>query len=151
LAFSATLPKSDPYSRRENEKRDKLEAGPLQGMHILVVDDSQDIQFLVKRLLTKNGVIVESAANGLEGVAKATSDSYDVILMDIQMPMMDGYQAKKVLDEMGYRKPIIALTAHAMSEERQKTAQAGFVTHLTKPLIANELFKAVSDIGRALH
>jgi CheY-like chemotaxis protein len=63
--------------------------------------------------------------------------------MDIQMPIMDGYQAIRALRKLGYRTPVIALTAHAMVEERAKTRAAGFASHLTKPLDAQELLQTI--------
>ena len=65
------------------------------------------------------------------------------------MPVMDGYQAKQVLDNWGIRTPVIALTAHAMSDERKKTHDAGFVGHLTKPIDADELVRTVSEVSKA--
>jgi CheY-like chemotaxis protein len=63
--------------------------------------------------------------------------------MDIQMPKMDGYQATKVLLKRGYRTPIVALTAHAMAEERERTKAVGFSGHLTKPLNFTELLQTI--------
>ncbi len=117
---------------------------PLRGMRILVVDDSADNLFLVVHLLIKNGAEVETASDGKEAFGKAVAGNYGAILMDIQMPIMDGYQAKRALDERGCITPVIALTAHAMSDEREKTRNAGFVGHLTKPLVAAELLKTVA-------
>ncbi|RZA20224.1 MAG: hybrid sensor histidine kinase/response regulator [Proteobacteria bacterium] len=129
----------------------RVQSDCLKDMKILVVDDSPDNQFLVARLLMKNGALVETAQDGDEGYRMALSGSFDVVLMDIQMPTMDGYQAKQALDMRGYKKPVIALTAHAMIDERFKTEAAGFAGHLTKPLIAAELLKTVASIGKILH
>ncbi|MES2964918.1 MAG: response regulator, partial [Bdellovibrionota bacterium] len=63
----------------------------------------------------------------------------------------DGYQAKQALDERGYDKPVIALTAHAMPEERTKTHAAGFAGHLTKPLVPSDLLRTLASLGRTLH
>ncbi|RZA22751.1 MAG: response regulator [Proteobacteria bacterium] len=136
----------DPLHRPIRVKSDCL-----KDMKILVVDDSPDNQFLVVRLLKKNGALVETAQDGGEGYRMALSGSFDIVLMDIQMPTMDGYQAKHALDMRGYKKPVIALTAHAMMEERFKTEAAGFAGHLTKPLIATELLKTVASFGKTLH
>ena len=71
--------------------------------------------------------------------------------MDIQMPTLDGYQAKEALDQRGYQKPVIALTAHAMFDERVKTQAAGFAGHLTKPLNKTELLNTLASLSRTLH
>lgn len=101
---------------------------------------------VVERLLVKNGATVDTAQDGDQGTRKAMAGTFDVILMDIQMPKLDGYQAKEILDRSGYRKPVIALTAHAMSDERIKTEAAGFAGHLTKPLNAAELISTLSAL-----
>jgi PAS domain S-box-containing protein len=116
----------------------------LHGVRVLLVDDSVDNRYLVKRLLTKHGAEVDTATDGREGFDFAVRGSHDLILMDIQMPNMDGYQAKRALDNQGYSKPVIALTAHAMEEEQKKTLEAGFAGHLTKPLNNDELLKTVA-------
>ncbi|MDQ3230516.1 MAG: response regulator, partial [Pseudobdellovibrionaceae bacterium] len=121
------------------------------GLRVLVVDDSADNRFLIARLLTQNGAEVNIAGDGVEGFNEALSGSYDIILMDIQMPKMDGYQAKEVLDRRGYKQPIIALTAHAMTDERLKTKTAGFAGHLTKPIVSSELLNTVASIGKSMH
>ncbi|MGZ3787303.1 MAG: PAS domain S-box protein [Bacteriovorax sp.] len=117
----------------------------LKGMKILFADDSPDNQFLVEHFLSLNGADVSLASDGSEAVDKALAGKFDVILMDIQMPKMDGYQATKILLDRGYKTPIIALTAHAMDEEREKTRATGFAAHLTKPLNFNELLNTLVD------
>lgn len=120
----------------------------LSGLRILLVDDSPDNQFLVKRILVKNGADVEVASNGREAVNMAQKSAHNIVLMDIQMPEMDGYQATKTLLTGGYSRPIVALTAHAMVEERAKTKAAGFSGHLTKPLNNEELIETVAGLAR---
>ncbi|WP_413290472.1 MHYT domain-containing protein [Bdellovibrio sp. HCB337] len=119
--------------------------GNLSNLKILVVDDSIDNQILIKKILRLAGANVEVASNGKEGVEKALNGDFSVVLMDLQMPEMDGYEATQVLRNQGYTKPIIALTAHAMKEERQKSLQSGFDNHLTKPVDNVELVKALED------
>jgi signal transduction histidine kinase/ActR/RegA family two-component response regulator len=108
--------------------------GKLEGSRILVVEDAPDNRMLVGKFLKMAGAIVEYAENGLEGVEKALDNDYDAILMDIQMPELDGYEATAHLRWKSYSKPIIALTAHALSEERQKCFEVGCDEHLTKPV-----------------
>ena len=116
---------------------------PLQGKHILFADDSPDNQFLIEAFLTSYGAKVSLANDGSEAVDKATSEEYDLVLMDIQMPKMDGYQATKALLNQGYKTPIIALTAHAMASERAKTKAEGFSGHITKPFDFGELLQTL--------
>ncbi len=114
----------------QNQKNMNL----LLGLRVLVVEDSKDNQTLIHKVLSKRGAAVDFASDGEEGVAMALSNFYHVVLMDIQMPKLDGYGATRKLREAGYQQPIIALTAHAMEEERIKTKAAGCDGHITKPL-----------------
>ncbi|MBC7421237.1 MAG: response regulator [Bdellovibrio sp.] len=118
-------------SPKENKSEQTSE---LKGFEILLVEDSPDNQFLIERILNKTGAKVTIASNGAEGVQIALSKNFDVILMDIQMPVMDGHQAMQVLREKGYSGPVVALTAHAMKEERERAIASGFLHFLTKPI-----------------
>ena len=115
----------------------------LGGANILVIDDSPDNLLLIKKILTCSGATVELASDGYEGLTKAKAGTFDVILMDIQMPGLDGYQVLRTLLASGCLSPVIALTAHAMTEERNKTKEAGFVDHITKPIASHVLVDAI--------
>ncbi len=119
----------------------------LQGIKVLLVEDSHDNQMLVSRFLNKAGAEVELANNGLEGVRKALLGNHDVVLMDIQMPELDGYGATTQLRESGFLKPIIALTAHAMVSERRRCLNAGFNDHLTKPVNRLALIERIHNFS----
>ncbi len=110
------------------------------GKNILVVEDSVDNQLLVKVYLVKVKANVHFASNGNEGVEKALSLNPDIVLMDIQMPVKDGCTATQELRNKGFSKPIIALTANAMKEDRERCLQAGCNDYLTKPLEINSLY-----------
>lgn len=114
---------------------------------VLLVEDSVDNQLLVQLVLQKAGIPIDLANNGAEGVEQARRKSYDVILMDMQMPVLDGYAATEQLRSGGYRKPIVALTAHAMAEEGRRIAQVGCNAHLTKPLDAQLLIRTIQDLS----
>ena len=118
----------------------------LKGFDILVVEDSHDNQTLIQLILTKVGAKVTLANDGLEGVKSALAHHFDVILMDIQMPNMDGHQAVRTLRAKGYSGPIVALTAHAMREERERSVHSGFSHFLTKPIDRKKLIELMVQI-----
>ncbi len=118
---------------------------PLKGKRILLVEDAEDNQFLITQFLSRTGAVVDIANNGAEGVEKALKNEYEVVLMDIQMPLVDGYQATTQLREAGYSKPIIALTAHALQEERDKCLRTGCNGHITKPINRHQLIASLVD------
>lgn len=115
----------------------------LSGVKVLLAEDALDNQLLLSTVLKGRGATVKVADNGLEAVSLAMENGFDIILMDIQMPKMNGYEATKALRESGYRRPIVALTAHAMQKERQQVREAGFDCQLTKPVNLDELLKTV--------
>ena len=115
------------------------ERGKLHGLKFLLVDDGPDNQFLVGSFLRIAGAEVDVADNGREGMEKALSTDYDAVLMDIQMPIMDGYTSTEALRKKGYRKPILALTARAMTGERDRCLAGGFDDHVSKPIERDEL------------
>ncbi len=117
----------------------------LPEFRVLVVDDVYDNQVLVRRFLEKAGATVDVASDGSEAVEKALQAEYDLVLMDLQMPVLDGYNATSRLREQGYEKPIIALTAHALRDERVRCLKMGFNGFLTKPIRQNDLLNQVSE------
>ncbi len=116
----------------------------LNGLKVLLVEDSPDNQMLITLYLQREGAEVKSASNGEEGVKLALSENFDVILMDIQMPIMDGHEATKKLRSVNFTKPIVALTAHAMREEHDKCFKTGFTEFLTKPINRDKLIEVLS-------
>jgi len=120
---------------------------------LLVVEDSLLNQKVTRKLLEKAGYRVEVAANGMEALEAVKKVRFDLILMDCQMPEMDGYDATREIrrrEGSGRRVPIVALTAHAMTGDREKCLEAGMDDYLTKPVNAAELRGAVEQwINRA--
>jgi PAS domain S-box-containing protein len=124
--------------------------GHLTGLNVLVVDDASDNRTLISRFLIAAGACVDCAVDGFDGMNHALGKNYDVVLMDIQMPLLDGYTATTRLRAGGYRKPIIALTAHALKEERESSIKAGCDDHLTKPIDRATLINRVAKFGGRL-
>jgi CheY-like chemotaxis protein/anti-sigma regulatory factor (Ser/Thr protein kinase) len=106
----------------------------LDGIKVLLVEDAPDNQVLVSHFMKSAGATVDLADNGQAGVRKALNDNFDILLMDLQMPIMNGYEAVTELRKQGYQKPILALTAHAQKEERLRCLASGFNDHIVKPI-----------------
>lgn len=115
----------------------------LQGIKVLLAEDYPDGQVLISRGLKYLGATVDLASNGQEAIDQALKRDYDVILMDIQMPILDGIEAMKRLRAEHYDKPIIALTAHAMKEDRESILSSGFDDYVVKPLDRRVLVNAI--------
>ncbi len=113
-------------------------------MHILLVEDSPINRRFIALALSRVGIRVTNAENGRLGVEKATTEEYDAILMDMQMPVMDGFQATAHLRQLGHTTPIIALTGHFTEEDRERCLQVGCNDHLTKPADADGLLAALN-------
>ena len=113
---------------------------------ILLVEDNELNYEIAKTVLEEAGFIVDGASNGKEAVDKASDNTYDVILMDIQMPIMDGYEATKELRRLGNRTPIIAMTANAFSEDRKKAKDVGMDGYIPKPIDVNKLVSTIMNI-----
>jgi two-component system CheB/CheR fusion protein len=118
----------------------------LAGRSILLVEDGPDNQALMTHFLSASGARVESAANGAEALEKALSATYDAVLMDIQMPVLDGYEATRRLRERGYNGPIVALTAHAMRGEREKCLAVGCDDYVSKPVAPLFLIEVIERV-----
>jgi CheY-like chemotaxis protein len=135
------------------KEESKKQTNQLEGLKILYAEDGVDNQSLVSFMLKKQGAEIEVVENGQLAVeayeqAKLTDRPYDIILMDMQMPVLDGYQATSLLREKGETIPIIALTAHAMGGEREKCIAAGCTEYTTKPIKKEELFKMIVNLTR---
>jgi PAS domain S-box-containing protein len=117
----------------------------IDGLHVLVVDDGDTNRKLIGLLLERFGAKVKMADNGKVAVQLARELDFDVILMDMQMPVMDGYAATRQLRDEGFQAPIIALTAHAMKGDRERCLDAGCSGYLSKPVDANALYRTMAE------
>lgn len=115
----------------------------LEGKKILVVDDSLDNLVLVSRIISKVGGCVETAEDGIQGVEKVSKGEYDVVLMDLEMPRMDGLEALHQIRSLGINTHIIALTGHAFEEDRTRCLEAGFDDYICKPIDKSALIQSV--------
>jgi two-component system CheB/CheR fusion protein len=123
---------------------------PLAGMKILIAEDGPDNQRLISFHLRKAGADVIVAENGLLAAEMIENgeNHFDLVLMDMQMPVMDGYQATQRLRKAGYTKPIVALTAHALETDRLKCLDAGCNAFATKPINRNDLVTLAEQFGQ---
>lgn len=125
------------HSLREAQRR----------LRVLLAEDNRVNQILAKRLLEQKGHTVSLAGNGLEVLEQLETSRFDVVLMDVQMPEMDGFETTRIIREKeqssGDHLPIIALTAHAMAGDQNRCLVAGMDLYLTKPLQSSELFAAI--------
>lgn len=113
---------------------------------VLVIDDAAENRELLTLVLNDLGISTETAENGAIGVDMAISSEYDVILSDIQMPVMDGYEAVAAMRGKGLEQPIIALTANAMKGYEERILNAGFSHYMTKPIDIDALSKLLAEL-----
>ncbi|UQZ89893.1 hypothetical protein C4J81_11990 [Deltaproteobacteria bacterium Smac51] len=142
LAAEGDLPAADGAGRKEAEASKLPHADWSEIRPILLVEDNDMNQLIAKKLLEKKGLKVEVANNGQEAIDKLQATDYELVLMDIQMPVMDGISATLKIREMEKfnNLPIIAMTAHAMSGDREKSLESGMNDHVTKPIDMKMLY-----------
>ena len=127
-------------------------ARQLDGMRILVAEDNPVNQTVLRELLEYEGAQLVCADDGLEALehlARLGGDAFDVVLTDIQMPRMDGHQLAQRLRDLHPRLPVVGLTAHAFSEERERCFASGMVEHVTKPVELDRLLQVLHTHARA--
>ena len=120
------------------------------GFRVLVAEDSIDTQRLIRSMLRKLGIEVELAENGRQALEALKQEDFDVVLMDIQMPIMDGYLATAEIRRREASSPrhtpIIAMTAHAMKGDRERCLEAGMDGYVAKPIRAKELLQTIDAV-----
>jgi CheY-like chemotaxis protein len=128
-----------------------MDANALRGKRLLVVDDDEPSRNLMRAILTSAGASVDEASNGEEAVAAYDREHHDAVLMDIQMPLLDGMEATRIIraKETQGDAPhtiIIAVTAHAMAEHRQRCLDAGMEAVMTKPIEPLSIVDEVAEL-----
>ncbi len=127
----------------ENGERDR------RSLRILVAEDNPVNQLVVRRLLEREGHAVVVAGTGMEAVDLADKEAFDLVLMDVQMPEMSGFDATRLIRQrersLGRRTPIIAVTAHVMKGYRERCFEAGMDGYVTKPIDLAALFRAIES------
>jgi two-component system sensor histidine kinase/response regulator len=143
VAFDKEAPdREHAVQARVDTEEDLLK---IRGARVLLVEDNEINQQVAKEMLEKAGLVVGIATNGQEAVERVKAEVYDAVLMDIQMPLMGGFEATQEIRRSGRFKdlPIIAMTAHAMAGDREKSLAGGMNDHVTKPIDPDELFSAL--------
>ena len=146
IHFTARLVAAGPAARTQT-KAPKAAGARLgnRTLRILLADDSEDNRFLVRGFLRDTGCVIDEVENGAQAIEKFNQDRYDLVLMDAEMPVLDGYSATRAMRAAsGSGTPILALTAHAFKEAKQKSLEAGFTDHLTKPISKAALLEAIA-------
>ncbi|MBT4082003.1 MAG: response regulator [Gammaproteobacteria bacterium] len=142
--FEVDLPLQQGEPLGEEEASGEDEVHYFRG-HVLVAEDTREVQLLVRQILEGYGIEVEIAENGQEALEKGLSKSYDLILMDMQMPVMDGIEATTLLRQSFCQVPIVALTANVMQVHRNKFSQAGCNDFLSKPIEQEALQRVLGE------
>ncbi|MBF0622293.1 MAG: PAS domain S-box protein [Magnetococcales bacterium] len=147
--FTASLPKTDRTVSIQSHHANQIHSKQLpNALSILLVDDAPDNVLLVQAYLKKTAHRLTIAENGKQAVEAFEASTFDLILMDIQMPIMDGYEATRRIRQIEQQRdtqpiPIIALTAHAMTEDTRTALEAGCSLHVSKPIKKARLFEVL--------
>ena len=143
-----TASKPEP-ARASDHEAGGPDAGAIAGLHILLAEDHRDLHLAVRQFLERAGATVESAYDGRQAIAIAASATFDVVLMDLRMPKMDGFQATRTLRSQGCVLPIIALTADPTTMYHEEALEAGCDACLAKPFKLADLTAAIRRSSRA--
>ena len=135
-------------TKQKYEEMKKIKEGPskvvLDNIRVLAVEDNAINLKILKRVLIESKMVVDVAVNGAEAVEKAKANEYDIILMDIRMPVMDGIEASKQIRRFNQSIPIIAVSANAFVDDVNKSVSAGMNAHIAKPINRNELLATIN-------
>jgi len=138
-----------PTKDETRSREERITAAPMAKLHILIADDNLVNLRLARSLLVKQGHSAVAVGSGREALAALEQQNFDLVLMDVQMPDMDGFETTKAIraQERISKKhlPIVAMTAHAMIGDRERCLAAGMDSYVTKPVDAAKLFTAIAD------
>ncbi len=140
--FSLSLKRGKDISREEKSENGMVQNN-LGGIKVLLVEDVEFNVMVAQKMLSNWNAIVDVAENGLHAIGKAKEGNYDIILMDLQMPVLDGYSATRHIREFNKEIPIIALTASASSDVQQKTKEVGMNGYVSKPFKPSDLYEII--------
>ena len=112
----------------------------------LIVEDNPINMELVSEILTSNGISVDEAVNGEEAIKMVENETYDVVLMDIELPGIDGVDATKIIKSKHKNLPILALTSYAMKGDRERFIAAGFDDYISKPIDINSFIEKINKL-----
>ncbi len=147
--FTLRLPLSiaaDASDENPEASPEPVNDARLAGLSVLIVEDVEINRLILEDILCGEGAQVDCAVNGqqaLESIEKAGAEAFDMVLMDIQMPVMDGYEATHRIHALAPQLPIIAVTAHALSEEKERCIEAGMIAHIAKPIDPKKLIETI--------
>jgi CheY-like chemotaxis protein len=141
---AASAPFASAPIEDERADEERADSGPAEGLRVLLAEDNPVNALLARALLTRAGCVVDRAATGQEALTALEKAPYDVVLMDMRMPGMDGLTAARTLRLRGDRTPIIALTANAFEDDRRACLDSGMNDFLTKPLDPKALRAALA-------
>lgn len=145
FSFSLELSHGDVILK--NEEAQVIEKN-LKGINVLLVEDNRINRLLASKLMNKWNVNVYEAINGYDALDKITQRNYHLVLMDMQMPEMDGLEAtRKIRKDLNLDTPIIALTANAIKGEREKCIKAGMNDYISKPFLPDDLYQKISELN----
>ncbi|HPS58445.1 MAG TPA: response regulator [Spirochaetota bacterium] len=135
-----------PLEGNSPRNRDLDEIRKICGLKMLIVEDNRTNQLVLSTFSKKAGIDTSFAENGLLCIEAVEREKFDIILMDIQMPVMDGYEASRELRKRGVNTPIIAVSAHALTGERENCINAGMNDYISKPVSTAELYKKILEL-----
>ena len=135
------------YSPLKDHEAVLINRAEVQSPYVLVVDDNEINQMVVKKVLEIKGFVCDIARNGAEAVKAIQNNNYDCVFMDVQMPVMDGYEATRTIRRLDHKQNvfIVAMTANAMSGDREKCLAAGMDDYISKPLNYDLMVNLVRD------
>ena len=147
--FSFELPleegNSENILRKSLQEHTKESLRVFKEKRVLLAEDQEINQEIISELFEGSGILLEIANNGKVAVDLVQKNSYDLVLMDIQMPLLNGYEATQMIREFNSKIPIVALSANAMKEQREKSIEVGMNAHLSKPIEFEKLYSVLYE------